>query len=331
MSKKKYEALVIFSAAVRDDGLEAAVGRFADELKALGAEIESTEALGRRTFARTLAKRDAGLYAKVRFDAEPDATLASKWGLTPENTYSPAVLAWLFNEYPGCGPDDLSSAIYRDLSGASKIPLTLTEMYWLNIPPVHADPVYGGSNIWFVAGMGSLVSGNEPDVEPHVTLGSDGSVESNVFMTVTMMITNTSPLAAGPRAWPPDRLNGHVYDGQGSAAWSGGQPAWTSAVFNIVGALQKPGIGDQFRVLQQYTFKPGSFGAADDPQHPFQTRVEVTDPFAPNSMGAYYQWSSYRDIHPVWYRWVIKPNPEEYRLSIVPLAPNWGMPSVTDP
>ena len=77
MSKKKYEALVIFSAAVRDDGLEAAVGRFADELKALGAEIESTEALGRRTFARTLAKRDAGLYAKVRFDAEPDAFRAA--------------------------------------------------------------------------------------------------------------------------------------------------------------------------------------------------------------------------------------------------------------
>ena len=73
MSKKKYEALVIFSAAVRDDGLEAAIGRFADELKAFGAEIESTEAVGRRTFARTLAKRDAGLYAKVRFDAEPDA------------------------------------------------------------------------------------------------------------------------------------------------------------------------------------------------------------------------------------------------------------------
>ena len=70
---KKYEALVIFSSAVTEDGLEKAIERFAEELKALGAEIESTEALGRRTFARTLAKRDAGLYAKVRFDAEPDA------------------------------------------------------------------------------------------------------------------------------------------------------------------------------------------------------------------------------------------------------------------
>ena len=70
---KKYEALVIFSANVREDGLEAAIERFAAELKALGAEIESTEALGRRPFARTLAKRDAGLFANVRFDAEPDA------------------------------------------------------------------------------------------------------------------------------------------------------------------------------------------------------------------------------------------------------------------
>ena len=70
---KKYEALVIFSSAVTEDGLEKAIERFAEELKALGAEIESTEALGRRPFARVLAKRDHGLFATVRFDAEPDA------------------------------------------------------------------------------------------------------------------------------------------------------------------------------------------------------------------------------------------------------------------
>ena len=70
---KKYEALVIFSSAVTEDGLEKAIERFAEELKALGAQIESTEALGRRPFARVLAKRDHGLFATVRFDAEPDA------------------------------------------------------------------------------------------------------------------------------------------------------------------------------------------------------------------------------------------------------------------
>ncbi|MBR1837040.1 MAG: 30S ribosomal protein S6 [Kiritimatiellae bacterium] len=70
---KKYEALVIFSDVVRDDALEAAVERFANELKAFGAEIESCEAIGRKTFARTLGKRDHGLYGKVRFDADPAA------------------------------------------------------------------------------------------------------------------------------------------------------------------------------------------------------------------------------------------------------------------
>ena len=67
---KKYEALVIFAASVPDDGVDKAIDRFASELEALGASIESKEALGRRPFARTL---DAGLYAAVRFDAEPDA------------------------------------------------------------------------------------------------------------------------------------------------------------------------------------------------------------------------------------------------------------------
>lgn len=70
---KKYEALVIFAASVTDDGADKAIDRFATELEALGASIESKECLGRRPFARTLAKHDAGIYAAVRFDAEPDA------------------------------------------------------------------------------------------------------------------------------------------------------------------------------------------------------------------------------------------------------------------
>ena len=250
--------------------------------------------------------------------------LATNWYqlATPENSYSSAVLSWLLNEYPGYGPGDLSHAIYRDLSGASKIPLTLTEMYWLNIPPVHTAPVYGGSNIWFVAGAGAQVSAGEPSIEPFGKVMKDGTLLTNVYMTVTMMITNTSPLAAAPRAWPPDRLNGHVYDGQGSSALTSAQN-WTSAVFIVTGALQKPDVAGEFRPLQQYTLKPGSFGAADDPQHAFQTRIEVTDPFSPNSMGYEYGWMPYRNVYNVWYRWVIKPNPQDYRLSTVPLVPNW--------
>ena len=75
---KKYEALVIFSKAVRDDDLEGAIGRFADELQKLGATIESTDALGRKAFARTIDKRDAALYGKVRFAAEPGVIDAAR-------------------------------------------------------------------------------------------------------------------------------------------------------------------------------------------------------------------------------------------------------------
>ena len=231
------------------------------------------------------------------------------------------MLAWLKDKYDDCGPSDLSQAIYSDLSGLSRIPLTLTEMYWLNIPPVHKAPIYGGSNIWFVAGSGSQVSNGEPDLEPHVTVLPDGSIQSNVYMTVTMMITNRSSLAAQPRAWAPDRLNGLDYTPGGSADWNG-NPPWTSVVFAVTAALQKPGYTSTFLPLQKYVFTPGSFGSADDDEHPFQTRIEVFDPYSPNTLGDYYGWPKYRYVYPVFYRWVIKPDPES-RVSTVPLVPNW--------
>ena len=265
----------------------------------------------------------------ILIDAEPDDRLKNEWGLSEDNAYSAAVHEWLKARYPDYDPSDMSQAIYRDLSGLSRIPLTLTEMYWLNIPPVHQAPVYGGSNIWFVAGMGSQVANNEPDVEPHVTVAPDGSIQSNVYMTVTMMITNTSPLAASPRAWPPDRLNGLDYTPGGSAEWNG-SPPWTSVVFVVTGALQKPGKTADFLPLQKYVFTPESFGSADDPEHPFQTRVEVVDPYSPNTLGGYYRWTDYRNVYPVFYRWVIKPDPEG-RVSTTRLRPNWTPATVDGP
>lgn len=68
---KKYEAMVIFSGEVHEDSLEAAIERFVAEIKKFGAEVESTEAVGRRVFARVLNKRDHGYYGKVRFEIDP--------------------------------------------------------------------------------------------------------------------------------------------------------------------------------------------------------------------------------------------------------------------
>lgn len=68
---KKYEALVIFSRDVREDQLDQAIARFVAEIQKFGVTIESTDAIGRRPFARVIDKREQGLYAKVRFDVDP--------------------------------------------------------------------------------------------------------------------------------------------------------------------------------------------------------------------------------------------------------------------
>ena len=264
----------------------------------------------------------------INIGSEPQSALSETWGLTPENRYTPAVISWLMDKYQGYGPEDLSAAELRTLSFESTTPnptwLSLTEMYWLDIPPVHSDPVYGGSNIWFLASMGTVNSPSSlPVIESHVT-ESGGVTYSNVYLTVTMMITNTSRHAEPPRAWPPYQMNGLVYDGEGSRNYAGRQ-AWTSVVFSVTGALQKDGVKSRYLPLQQYVFRPDSFGVADS-DHPFQTRIEVMDPFAPNTLGYYYGWPKYRDVYPVWYRWSIKDDADG-RVSVSPLVPNWTPPS----
>ena len=256
----------------------------------------------------------------VNIGTELQAALTNDvWGLTKENRYTPAVVKWLMEKYPGCGPEDLSKAELRTLSFKSTEPnptwLSLTDMYWLDIPPVtdYSKPVYGGSNIWFVASLGTI-GGGDPVIESRVTTQLDGTICSNVFLTMTMMITNT----VTGEARPPDRLNGLEYDGVGSFAYNG-RPAWTSVVFSVTGALQRDGERDAYYPLQQYVFTPDSFGDTSNPPDPsrrFETCIEVTDPYYK------FRWSVYRGVYPIWYRWSIKDNPDG-RVSISPLKPNW--------
>ena len=268
---------------------------------------------------------------EIRIGTKPQTALVETWGLTPENRYTPAVLDWLLKNYSGYGPEDLSAAQHRDFrfrnveENGNPVSLSLKEMYWLNIPPVHKSPIFGGSNIWYVAGMGKPAWAGGPNYLPidfYYEVLPDGTVLSNRFVTVTMMITNTVTHAAAP----PDRLNGVEYDyeGEGSKYYDGKQ-AWTSVVFSITGALMKPDVSNKYLPLQQYVFTKDSFGAVGS-DHPFQTRVMVRDPFASNSMGSYYGWSIYRFVYPdVFNKYTIEDNPDG-RMSIVPLVPNWEPP-----
>ena len=67
---KKYEAMVILSNKVEDSKLDEKIEIIRGEITRAGGTVENVTRLGRRGFARPLAKRDAGLYLMVTFSAD---------------------------------------------------------------------------------------------------------------------------------------------------------------------------------------------------------------------------------------------------------------------
>jgi len=68
---KTYEALVIFPSAVKEDFLEKNVEKIRGEIAKLNGSVQDVHAMGLRTFARPLKKKDAGNYTRFRFSMDP--------------------------------------------------------------------------------------------------------------------------------------------------------------------------------------------------------------------------------------------------------------------
>ena len=68
---KKYDALYIFVGVAKDDVLEANLAKALAEVTRLGGVVVAQDSLGKRTFARSMKKRDSGVYVKVRFEIDP--------------------------------------------------------------------------------------------------------------------------------------------------------------------------------------------------------------------------------------------------------------------
>lgn len=64
----KYEALFIFPESIKDEALEASLGKIKAEIEKAEGKVESTTRLGRRPFARPLDKMAAGHYMVVTFE-----------------------------------------------------------------------------------------------------------------------------------------------------------------------------------------------------------------------------------------------------------------------
>ena len=68
--KALYEGLFIFPEALSEEELDQAIDAVKTELEKLDGSLESTTRLGKRSFARPMKKKKAGIYAIIMFRIE---------------------------------------------------------------------------------------------------------------------------------------------------------------------------------------------------------------------------------------------------------------------
>jgi len=75
---KTYEAMFIFPSSLKDDVLEKMLERIRGDIAKLNGTVVNSQVLGTRAFARTMQKRDAGLYVKMTISLDPKEVAAFK-------------------------------------------------------------------------------------------------------------------------------------------------------------------------------------------------------------------------------------------------------------
>jgi ribosomal protein S6 len=66
-----YDGTFIFSESVRDERVGELTGYVTGEIEKLGGKIIGTRDMGRRPFARTMQKKESGVYIAVTFRLDP--------------------------------------------------------------------------------------------------------------------------------------------------------------------------------------------------------------------------------------------------------------------
>ena len=83
---KKYEGLFIFDVIGKEDAEKELIERIQKEIEQAGGRVETVQKMGPKPFARNSAKRSAGHYVNVIFDAPAKAmgVLDAKFNLDTE-------------------------------------------------------------------------------------------------------------------------------------------------------------------------------------------------------------------------------------------------------
>jgi small subunit ribosomal protein S6 len=76
--KALYEGLFIFPETLDEEQLDQAIDAVKGELEKLGGSLESTTRLGKRSFARPMKKKKAGIYAIIMFRLDGENISALK-------------------------------------------------------------------------------------------------------------------------------------------------------------------------------------------------------------------------------------------------------------
>ena len=226
-----------------------------------------------------------------------DPLLADGFG-QEGNPYADSIVNWLTKYWPGSDAEDFRAARFQGINNTStNLPLSLTEMYWLDIPPVPESPLERespdhGSNWWLRAGITK-----SPTM--HMIYRTRGGREvcfTNHVVDMQMYITNT----VTGIVHAPQRLRG--LDDARSDNWSG---AWTSETFKVRSKLDLAWLkeDDDFHPFRFFIFDAGSFTGPDGgesenvpamgPIGPYSARIEVLDPHSTESIGANYGWQNY--------------------------------------
>ncbi|MDA0322765.1 MAG: 30S ribosomal protein S6 [Verrucomicrobia bacterium] len=81
---REYQAMFIFSDKFNEEELENAQEQAKGEIEKLGGKISHIEKMGRRSFARTMKKRDGGFYVRMDMDFDPQQieALNQRYALT---------------------------------------------------------------------------------------------------------------------------------------------------------------------------------------------------------------------------------------------------------
>ncbi len=272
------------------------------ELASLTENGVTTAANKPGTWMRTLSPTGQTLTVVAR--EGPDSRLATKYDLCDDNAYTPAVLNWLRSNWPDKTADDIRLAYYRGLSAtAETLDLDLTQMYWLDIPPITDS----GEREWWLRGDMANIKG-----EPHVierNYGGTAHYLTNRIVDVTLYISNAVKEVSADTVYAPKRLQG--VGNERSDEFTGG--VWTSVTFKVRAALDVNGMGEDgsknkgYLPFRAFTFGPGSF---DDK---FSARIEIDDPFSTVSPGYGYGWSNYPNTTNTFFKWTLD-------TDLVPLA-----------